>query len=184
MRASRALSQYSKLYDALFGGIDAGKADEALERFMAALAERCDRPSAHAPITHWDDVESRFPNILYAQPECLAATILWDQVWAARAGVGEVRSWIAGARDIGRAQQWPELKEVTARIIGHSLFVYLPRVVQAEIFQLGCKAAFLAEDWDQYALWASTLEDEYQTKEVLHSVVTDFPLAKQKGRKS
>lgn len=76
MRSNRALLRYAKLYDALFAGIEAGEADKALENFFFAIEGQSDHPDPSSPLTAWEDVDRCFPNIYYAQPECLAATIL------------------------------------------------------------------------------------------------------------
>jgi hypothetical protein len=171
MRAIPALVRYAERYRALFDGIKAGQADEVLERFVSTMTTEADRPNPQVPLNTWEDVERRFPDLLYAQPEYLAVFILQDQIWTTRAGIHELRAWIAEASGNPAASQRAEAKSHVERIISHALFGYLPSTLQAEVYQLGCKMAFLAEEWGQYNQWASILEEEYGVKDVLHRTV-------------
>jgi hypothetical protein len=83
----------------------------------------------------------------------------------------ELREWIAKARSNPEARQWTEAKALVERTTSHALFGYLPDSLQTEVYQLGCTAAFQAEDWQQYDRWAAILEERYAMKDVLRRVV-------------
>lgn len=177
MQAMPALVRYAERYRTLFAEIKVGRPDDALENFVSVLMAEADRPNPKTPLNTWEDVERRFPHILYAQPEYLAAAVLWDQVWATRAGVQEFREWIAEARTNPEAQQWTEAQALFERITGHALFRHLAEALQAEVYQLGCTTAFQAEMWEQYDQWAAILEEKYGRKDVLHQIITALPNA-------
>ena len=170
MRSNRALLRYAKLYDALFAGIDAGKADKAVEDFLSAIEEQSDHPDPASPVTTWEDVERRFSHIFYAQPECLAATVLWDQIWATRAGVEELRKTVAQGRNHVENKQWTEAIGLFEKAVTDSLFHHLPKELQAQVYRLGCISAFQAEQWDRVDQWAAILEEKYGLKEVIKAV--------------
>lgn len=170
MRSNRALLRYAKLYDALFTGIGAGEASKALENFFSAIQEQSDHPDPASPVTAWEDVDRRFPNIYYAQPECLAATILWDQVWATRAAAQELRETIAQAKSHMEAEKWADVERLVDKITGSPLFGYLPKTLQADVYQLACTAAFRAEKWDEFDRLAVTLEESYGVKNIVRVV--------------
>jgi hypothetical protein len=183
MRSNRALLRYAKLYDALFAGIDAGKADKAVEDFLSAIEEQSDHPDPASPVTTWEDVDRRFRNIFYAQPECLAATILWDQIWATRAGVEELRKTIAQGRKHIESEQWTEAIGLFEKAVTDSLFHHLPKELQAEVYRLGCISAFQAEEWDRVDQWANILEEKYGLKEVVKAVAAAGEASGETNRK-
>lgn len=170
MRSNRALLRYAKLYDALFAGIEAGEADKALENFFFAIEGQSDHPDPSSPLTAWEDVDRCFPNIYYAQPECLAATIVWDQVWATRAAAQELRETIAQAKSHLKTEKQADVERLVDKITGSPLFGYLPKTLQADVYQLACTAAFRAEKWDEFDRLAVTLEESYGVKNIVRAV--------------
>lgn len=171
MAVNKALAPYAALYNSLLAGIEAGKAEKALEDFMSALEKQCDWPDPKTPLNSWEDVERRFPNILYAQPECLAAMILWDELWTTRWGIQELRETLKQAEGQLAEERWADVEGIIQRTTGSSLFGYLSRTVQAEIYELACRAAFQAEKLDEFDRLAAILEEVYGTESAVRTIM-------------
>ena len=174
MDAIPTLARCVKSYRSLFSGIEAGQPDKALYNFVSTLIDEAKISDARIQLKTWADVERRFQGIVCAQPEYLSAAILWEQIATTRAGVQELYAWIAQAHRDYLSKSWAEVKTLFEQITGYSLLIHLQKPIQAKVYQLGCTAAFKAEDWDQYDLWAMTLEEQYSAEEVLREVVVSI----------
>jgi hypothetical protein len=175
MKVVRPLGPYAELYTALFQGIESGHADDALAAFSSAVAKGADGPDPGKALESWDDVGRRFPGILAAQPEWLAAAILAEQFGAVRAGVEELRERIREAARLREAREWGACLERLDEVTKNRLHLHLPAALRSELLELACVAAFQAEDWERFDRWAATLERDYQVKDVLPRVLARAP---------
>lgn len=172
LEAFPATRRIAQEYRALVAGLESGDPDAALTTFINGIKLHTVSIQEGPPIRSWDDVRTRFEACFVAQPEAITAAILWDQVWAARAGVREVAELLTDAHRDSRTAQWTLVFDKVEALLGNRVFSYLAQARQIEVYRLGCLGAIGAENWDRYDTWALILEGRYGIKGVLRNVLS------------